>query len=92
MDDLRDAILTDIKSSPTNYERMGIYDENVMDKIQIKKVYLLNTYYKKRGMDGFPTDEEFEQLISDLDKEGIDLYSAKVGEILDKVATSLQAK
>jgi len=92
VDDLRDAILTDIKSSPTNYERMGIYDENVMDKIQIKKVYLLNTYYKKRGMDGFPTDEEFKKLISDLDKEGIDLYSAKVGEILDKVAASLQTK
>ena len=92
VDDLRDAILTDFKSSGENYQRMGIYDENVMDKIKIKKVYLLNTYYKKRGMDGFPTDEEFKQLISDLDKEGIDLYSAKVGEILDKVATSLQAK
>ncbi len=92
VDELRDAILTDLKGSDENYQTMGIYDENVMDKVRIKNVYLLDTYYSKRGMPGFPTEMELKQFISDMDAEGIDLYKAKAQEIIDTVVGKLGAK
>ena len=91
-DELRDAILTDFKSSEKNYQTMGIYDENIMDKIRIKNVYMLDTYHRKRGMPGYPADMEIKQFISDMEAEGVDLYKAKVQQIIDTVAGSLGAK
>ena len=91
-DDLRWAFLTDHKSSEKNYQAMGIYDENLMDQIQLKNVYLLNTYYKKRGTDGFPTDDEFKTFASDMGKEGVELHTAKVSEIINKVVSALSVK
>ena len=71
---------------------MGIYDENIMDKIRIKNVYLLDEYYRKRGMPGYPAEMELKQFISDMEAEGIDLYKAKMKEIIDTVAGKLEAK
>ena len=92
VDALREAMLTDIKGSESNYQSKGTWDENIMDQIKVKKVYILNTFYKKRGMAGFPTDEEFKKFISDMDAEGIELFSAKAQEIIDTVAGKLQAR
>jgi len=92
VDELREAILDEFKGSEKNYQTMGVYDENIMDKIRIKNVYLLNTYHSKRGMPGFPAEMEFKQFISDMENEGIDLYKAKVQEIINTVSSKLGAK
>jgi hypothetical protein len=92
VEELREAILDEFKGSDKNYQAMGIYDENIMDKIRIKNVYLLDTYYRKRGMPGYPTDMELKQFISDMESEGVDLYKAKVQEIIDTVSGKLVAK
>jgi hypothetical protein len=92
VEELREAILDEFKGSDKNYQTMGIYDENIMDKIRIKNVYLLDTYYRKRGMPGYPTDMELKQFISDMESEGVDLYKAKVQEIIDTVSGKLVAK
>ena len=84
-DDLRKAILSPEKEDNERYRQRGVWDENVMDRLKVKAVYIHKDLYKKRGMAGYPTDEEFKKFISDMDSEGIDLYAAEPQEILDRV-------
>ena len=86
------ALLNPFKSSVTNYTAMDIYDENVMDKIKVKNIYFLNTYYSKRGMVGHPDDEEFKEFIEEMKSRGIDVYKAKAKEIVDMIDNSLSDK
>ena len=86
------ALLNPFKSSVTNYTAMDIYDENVMDKIKVKNIYFLNTYYNKRGMVGHPDDEEFKEFIEEMKSRGIDVYKAKAKEIVDMIDNSLSDK
>jgi len=88
-EDIKDALLNPFKSSVSNYDAMDLYDENVMDRFKVKKVYFVDKYYSKRGMVDFPTDEEFEEFISDMSKKGIEVMRGTAKEIADMVNSSL---
>ena len=88
-EDIRDALLNPFKSSVSNYDAMDLYDENVMDKFKVKGVYFVDKYYKKRGMADFPTEEEFKDFISDMNKKGIEVMSGTAKELADMVNSSL---
>ena len=91
-DALKDGMLSNLKLNSSSYKRMDMWDENVMDKIKVKNVYVLNTHYAKRGQPGYPSEEQFKQFISDMDREGVDLHSAKAQEIIDTVEKKIGAK
>ena len=88
-EDIKDALLNPFKSSVSNYDAMDLYDENVMDRFKVKKVYFVDKYYSKKSMVDFPTDEEFEEFISDMSKKGIEVMRGTAKEIADMVNSSL---
>ena len=84
-DTLRETVIDSVKLPSQNYHRLKMYDEIVMDKIQVKNVYIWKKYYQRRGMANHPGDEEFKQFIQEMKDEGIDVYTASTQEIIDMV-------
>tara|TARA_B100001287_G_scaffold262350_1_gene252179 strand:- start:674 stop:2179 length:1506 start_codon:yes stop_codon:yes gene_type:complete len=84
-DTLRETVIDSIKLPSQNYHRLKMYDEIVMDKIQVKNVYIWKKYYQRRGMVNHPSDEEFKQFIQEMKDEGIDVFAATTQEIIDMV-------
>jgi len=84
-DALRGTIYDSIKLGSSSYHRLGMYDEIVLDKIKVESIYIWKKYYQRRGMPGYPDEEEFKQFIQEMTDEGIDVYTASISEIINMV-------
>jgi len=84
-DTLKENVYDSLKLGSKSYHQLKMYDEVVLDKIQVKNIYIWKKYYQRRGMPNYPSDEEFKQFIQDMDDEGVDVYTATAKEIINAV-------